>query len=82
MVQAAVVVHDDSELGYADSPKMNEYKLQLRQFVGEWEKMQSGLTVTHCTLEIGRKSPENLLQEMIQQMDSECKAMQTKSLLS
>ncbi|XP_005914603.1 adenylate kinase 9 [Haplochromis burtoni] len=65
----AVVVHDDSELGYADSPEMNEYKLQLRQFVGEWEKMQSGLTVTHCTLEIGRKSPENLLQEMIQQMD-------------
>ncbi|XP_063352163.1 adenylate kinase 9 [Pelmatolapia mariae] len=67
--EAAVVAHDDSELGYADGPEMNEYKLQLRQFVGEWEKMQSGLTVTHCTLEIGRKSPENLLQEMIQQMD-------------
>uniref|UniRef100_I3K723 Adenylate kinase 9 n=1 Tax=Oreochromis niloticus TaxID=8128 RepID=I3K723_ORENI len=55
-----MVVHDDSELGYTDGPEMNEYKLQLRQFVGEWEKMQSGLTVTHCTLEIGRKSPENL----------------------
>ncbi|XP_039454978.1 adenylate kinase 9 isoform X1 [Oreochromis aureus] len=67
--EAAVVVHDDSELGYTDGPEMNEYKLQLRQFVGEWEKMQSGLTVTHCTLEIGRKSPENLLQEMIHQMD-------------
>ncbi|XP_030577131.1 adenylate kinase 9 isoform X3 [Archocentrus centrarchus] len=65
----AVVVHDYSELGYPDGPEMNEYKLQLQQFVSEWEKMQSGLTVTHCTLEIGRKSPENLLQDMIQQMD-------------
>lgn len=76
-----MVVLDYSELGYPDGPEMNEYKLQLQQFVSEWEKMKSGLIVTHCTLEIGRKSPENLLQDMIQQMDSECKATQTKSLL-
>uniref|UniRef100_A0A3B5A2W7 Adenylate kinase 9 n=1 Tax=Stegastes partitus TaxID=144197 RepID=A0A3B5A2W7_9TELE len=52
-----------------DGPETNEYKLSLQQFVSEWDQMQSALTVTHCVLEIGSKSPENLLQEMIQQME-------------
>ncbi|XP_008299656.1 adenylate kinase 9 [Stegastes partitus] len=56
-------------LGDPDGPETNEYKLSLQQFVSEWDQMQSALTVTHCVLEIGSKSPENLLQEMIQQME-------------
>uniref|UniRef100_A0A3Q1CXD4 Nucleoside-diphosphate kinase n=1 Tax=Amphiprion ocellaris TaxID=80972 RepID=A0A3Q1CXD4_AMPOC len=56
------------EVGYPDGPEMNEYKVQLRQFVREWDQMQSALTVTQCVLEINGKSPENLLQEILQQM--------------
>ncbi|XP_047429649.1 adenylate kinase 9 [Mugil cephalus] len=65
----AVVLQGQRELGYPDGPEMNEYKLQLQQFVGEWEKMQPALTFTHCVLEIGRETPENLLQEMVRRME-------------
>ncbi len=66
-----MVLPDHWELGYPDGPEMDEYKLQLQQFVSEWEQMQSALTVTHSVLEIGDKSPEDLLQEMVLQMESE-----------
>lgn len=52
---------------------MKQYKLQLKQFAAEWEQMQSSLPVAHSVLEIGEKSPEVLLQEMILQMESEFK---------
>nr|XP_046228264.1 adenylate kinase 9 [Scatophagus argus] len=65
----AVVLPDDRELGYPDGPEMNEYKLQLQQFASEWEQMQSTLTVAHSVLEIGSRSPEDLLQEIILQME-------------
>lgn len=51
---------------------MNDYKLQLQQFVSEWEQMLSALTVEVSVLEIGSKTPENLLQEIFLQMESEC----------
>jgi len=69
----AVALQDDWEFGYPDGPEMNEYKLQMQKFEKQWEQMQSALTVAHCELEISSKSPENLLQEIIQQMESECK---------
>ncbi|XP_044026265.1 adenylate kinase 9 isoform X2 [Siniperca chuatsi] len=65
----AVVLPDHWELGHPDGPEMNDYKLQLQQFVSEWEQIQSTLTIAHSVLEIGGKSPEDLLQEMILQME-------------
>ncbi|XP_076612348.1 adenylate kinase 9 isoform X2 [Chaetodon auriga] len=65
----AVAPPDHWELGYPDGPEMNDYKLQLQQFELEWEQMQSALTVAHSILEIGEKSPQDLLQEMVLQME-------------
>lgn len=77
-----MVLQDQWELGYPDGPEMNEYKLQLQQFAGEWEQMQPALTFPHRVLQIGSKSPESLLQEMVQQMESECRASWSKPLHS
>lgn len=71
----AVAMPDQWEFGYPDNPEMNDYRLQLQQFMLEWEKMQSTLNVTHSLLETGGKSPRDLLQEMILQMESECNPM-------
>ncbi|KAM9354982.1 adenylate kinase 9 [Pholidichthys leucotaenia] len=66
--QKEKTVFDDRwEFGYPDGPEMNTYKLQLQQFTEEWERIQD--TLTHCTVEIVSKSPEELLQEMIHQME-------------
>lgn len=62
----------DQGVALTDGPEMNDYKLQLQQFMLEWEKMQSTLNVTHSVLETGGKSPGDLLQEMILQMESKC----------
>lgn len=51
---------------------MNDYKMKLNQFLSEWDQMQSASTVTHSVLEIGDKSPEDLLQEIVLQMESKC----------
>lgn len=52
---------------------MNDCKLQLQQFVTEWELMVCPSSVAVSELEIGIKSPEVLLQEIIHHMESECK---------
>lgn len=72
MPAQAVVLPDHWDLGYPDGPEMNDYKLQLQQFVSEWGQMQSALTVAHSVLEISGKNPEDLLQEMVLQMESKC----------
>ncbi|XP_071335378.1 adenylate kinase 9 isoform X3 [Trachinotus anak] len=66
----AVTLPDHWELDYPDGPEMNDYKLQLQQFVSEWEQMQSALNVAYSVLEIDGKSPEDLLQKMIFQMEN------------
>lgn len=68
----AVALPDHWEMGYPDGPEMNDFKLQLEQFMLEWEQMQSALTVAHSVLEIDGRSPKDLLQEMILQLESEC----------
>lgn len=50
---------------------MNPYRHQLQQFMEEWEEVNSGLIFPYSILEIGGKSPEDLLQEMIVEMQSE-----------
>lgn len=74
-VAEAVVLQDNLELGYPDVPEMQEYKWQMQQFDGELDQMLSALTDNHRVLEIGSKSPENLLQDMILHMESECKML-------
>ncbi|XP_040920922.1 adenylate kinase 9 [Toxotes jaculatrix] len=69
MKNKVVILPDHLELGYPDGPEMNDYKQQLQQFVSEWEQMQSGLIVSYSVLEIDGKSPEDLLQEMVLQME-------------
>ncbi|KAF3849884.1 hypothetical protein F7725_019603 [Dissostichus mawsoni] len=59
----------DGSQGYPDGPEINDYKLKLNQFLSEWDQMQSASTVTHSVLEIGDKSPEDLLQEIVLQME-------------
>lgn len=71
-VAQAVELPDHWDLGYPDSSEMDDYKLQLQQFVSEWGRMQSALTAVYSVLDIGDKSPEDLLQEMVLQMESEC----------
>ncbi|XP_039637151.1 adenylate kinase 9 isoform X2 [Perca fluviatilis] len=61
----AVVLPDHWDLGYPDGPEMNDYKMQLQQFVYEWDQMQSALTIPHSVLKIGDKSPEDLLKQMV-----------------
>ncbi|KAI3363735.1 hypothetical protein L3Q82_001351 [Scortum barcoo] len=65
----AVILPDHWELGYPNTPEMDDYKLQLQKFVSESEKMLRAFTVAHSVLEIGDKSPEDLLQEMVFQME-------------
>lgn len=72
MCQGLVLRHH-CDFGYPDGPEMNDCKLQLQQFVHEWKLMQCPSSVAVSELEIGDKSPEVLLQEMIHQMESECK---------
>ncbi|KAL3052487.1 hypothetical protein OYC64_005101 [Pagothenia borchgrevinki] len=55
--------------GYPDGPDVNDYKMKLNQFLSEWDQMQSASTVTHSVLERGDKSPEDLLQEIVLQME-------------
>ena len=71
-VTQAVTLPDHWELGYPDGPEMKDYKLQLRQFVSEWEEMESALTADYSVLEIDGKSPEDLLQEIVLHMESKC----------
>ncbi|XP_034755963.1 adenylate kinase 9 isoform X2 [Etheostoma cragini] len=65
----AVVLPDHLDLGYPDGPEMDDYKLQLQQFVYEWDQMQSALTVPHSVLKIGNQSPEDLLKQMVLYME-------------
>uniref|UniRef100_UPI003AAF6DC3 adenylate kinase 9 n=1 Tax=Centroberyx gerrardi TaxID=166262 RepID=UPI003AAF6DC3 len=64
-----VVLPDKWELGYPNGPEMNDYKLQLKRFAAEWERMEPSLAGTCSILEIGSKSAEDLLEEMVQQME-------------
>ncbi|XP_058469998.1 adenylate kinase 9 [Solea solea] len=65
----AVTLPDHWELGYPDVPEMKDFKLELRQFVSEWEQMQRTVTVPYSELEIDGKSPEDLLCEMVLHME-------------
>ncbi|XP_037541400.1 adenylate kinase 9 [Nematolebias whitei] len=67
--QNAVAPQNDLKLGYPDVPEMKEYILQMQQFDGDLDQMLSALNDNNCVLEIGSKTPESLLQYLIQQME-------------
>lgn len=67
-----MVLPDQWDLGDQDGPEMNDYEQQMQKFVSDWDEIQYALTITHSELEIGGKSPEDLLKEIILQMKSEC----------
>ncbi|KAM4529308.1 adenylate kinase 9 [Fundulus diaphanus] len=69
VVEGEDALQGDLDLGYPNVPEMNEYKEQIQQLEGEWDQMQSSLTVDHFNLEIESKSPEDLLQEIVQNME-------------
>lgn len=64
-----MVPPDKWEFGYPDVPEMNHYKEQLKQSATE---MESLVYSNYSVLDIGGKSPEHLLKEMIHLMESEC----------
>ncbi|KAM6915133.1 LOW QUALITY PROTEIN: adenylate kinase 9 [Xenentodon cancila] len=64
-----VAWQEKMENGDPDSPEMTEYKSQIQEFDEEWERMEAASMVTTCVLETDHKSPEILLQEILQQME-------------
>ncbi|XP_008395990.1 adenylate kinase 9 isoform X2 [Poecilia reticulata] len=57
------------EIDYASIPEMMEYREQIEIFETEWDQMQSNITVSHFDVEIGKKSPDDLLQEIVKKME-------------
>ncbi|XP_014328191.1 adenylate kinase 9 isoform X2 [Xiphophorus maculatus] len=57
------------EMDYTSIPEMKEYREQLEIFETEWDHMQSSISVRNFDVEIGRKSPDDLLQEIVKKME-------------
>lgn len=53
---------------------MEAHREKLQHFVANWEEVKSGLTFPHIVIEVGAKSPEELLQEIIDELQSEYKS--------
>ncbi|KAI4890937.1 hypothetical protein NFI96_033193 [Prochilodus magdalenae] len=64
-----VTLPDSWEHGYPPGPEMNAYELQVRKFMQEWESMEPFITCNYTVLDIANKIPEDLLQEMVDQME-------------
>lgn len=50
---------------------MEAHREKLQQFMANWEEVKAGLTFPHIEIEVGDKSPEELLQEIVNQLQSE-----------
>ncbi|KAM9443969.1 adenylate kinase 9-like [Clarias gariepinus] len=57
------------EQGYPPGPAMDMYKLQLQKFMQEWNSLDFSISCSYVTLEIANKTPQTLLQEMVDQME-------------
>ena len=67
-----MVLPEQWEMGYPDGPEMDRHRLRIKQFLQEWDSMEHTITSTVVLLEIGSKSPEELLKEVLHQMESKC----------
>lgn len=61
--------------------EISGYVLQTQEFDKEWEQMQIALPTTCFELEIAGKSPENLTQQIIFEMESKYKTYKNQQLL-
>lgn len=50
---------------------MEAHREKLQQFMANWEEVKSALTCPHIVIEVGDKSPEELLQEIVDELQSE-----------
>ncbi|XP_067273783.1 adenylate kinase 9 [Pseudorasbora parva] len=57
------------EKGYPDGPEMDAFSVQLKQFVADWESMEQTITCSYAILNITNKTPQDILQEMIDHME-------------
>lgn len=51
-------------------PEMEANKEKLQQFMANWEEVKSALTYPHIVIEVGEKSPEELFQEIVDELQS------------
>ncbi|CAL8318129.1 unnamed protein product [Merluccius merluccius] len=56
-------------LGYPDGPEMDSHRLRIKKFLGEWDSMEPTITSSLALLDIGNKSPGDLLNEVVHQME-------------
>ncbi|KAI7799765.1 adenylate kinase 9 [Triplophysa rosa] len=73
--QTSVTLHDDDvvlpmvwEKGFPEGPEMDAFRLQVKQFLKDWENMEHTLTCNYAILDITNKTSQNILQEMIHHM--------------
>ncbi|KAK7133640.1 hypothetical protein R3I94_015495 [Phoxinus phoxinus] len=57
------------ENGYPDGPEMDAFSVQLKQFVADWESMEHTITCSYVILDITYKTPQDILQEMVDHME-------------
>ncbi|XP_075872948.1 adenylate kinase 9 isoform X2 [Nelusetta ayraudi] len=58
----------DQASAFPASPEMEANRQKLQQFMANWEEVKSGLTCPHTVLEVGGKNPEELLQEIVDEL--------------
>ena len=59
-------------MGYPDVPEMDGHRLRIKEFLGEWDSMAPAITSSLVLLDISSKSPGDLLNEVVHQMESKC----------
>ncbi|TRY98900.1 hypothetical protein DNTS_026558 [Danionella cerebrum] len=57
------------ENGFPDGPEMDVFRAQMMKFLVDWESMESNITCSYAIIEINNKTPQDILQEMIQHME-------------
>lgn len=58
------------EKGFPEGPEMDAFRLQVKQFLKDWENMEHTLSCNYAVLDITNKTSQNILQEMIHHMKS------------
>ncbi|XP_030201853.1 adenylate kinase 9 isoform X2 [Gadus morhua] len=56
-------------MGYPDVPEMDGHRLRIKEFLGEWDSMAPAITSSLVLLDISSKSPGDLLNEVVHQME-------------
>nr|XP_055042295.1 adenylate kinase 9 isoform X3 [Misgurnus anguillicaudatus] len=83
--KVSVTLNDDEvvlpmvwEKGYPESPEMDAYSLELKQFLKDWESMEHAINCSYAVLDITNKTPQDILKEMVHHMQRPFKYTATK----